>query len=358
MADALAPGATIGILGGGQLGRMTALAAAKLGYRAHVLAPPGDNPAFQVAAHTQAAYEDAAALDAFAQAVDVVTLEFENLPAAALDRLAAARPVRPGRSVLETAQHRIREKTFFDRIGVPTAPWVPVRGPGDLEAGLARLGRPAVLKTATQGYDGKGQFVIGPETDLAGAGPVLTAGEAILEGFVPFEREISVIVARGPDGSLASYEPAENRHREHILHTTTLPAAIGAETAREADRIARAAAAALDLEGVLAVEMFVSADGGVLVNEMAPRPHNSGHWTLDGAATSQFEQLVRAVCALPLGDPSRLADVEMTNLLGAQAGDWRALMAEPGARVHLYGKADARPGRKMGHVTRLSWPGS
>lgn len=358
MAEALAPGATIGILGAGQLGRMTALAAAKLGYRAHVFAPPGDNPAFDVAAHTQAAYADAAALDAFARTVDVVTLEFENLPAEALDRLAATRPVRPGRSVLETAQHRIREKSFFDRIGVPTAPWAPVRGPGELAAALERIGRPAVLKTATLGYDGKGQLKIGPDTDLSAAAAILHAGEAILEGFVAFEREISVIVARGPDGAMATYEPAENRHRDHILHTTTLPAAIAPETARQADAIARAAAEALDLEGLLAVEMFVGADGAVLANEMAPRPHNSGHWTMDAAATSQFEQLVRAVCGLPLGDPARVAQVQMTNLLGADAAAWRALMAEPGARVHLYGKGEARPGRKMGHVNRLFWPGS
>lgn len=352
--DALPPGSTIGILGGGQLGRMTALAAANLGYRCLILAPKGDNPAFQVAEGIEAEYTDETALAKLAARADVVTLEFENLPVAALDFLAQRVPVRPGRKVLETGQHRIREKSFFDGIGAPTAPWVAVRSRTDLVAGVAKLGYPCVLKTATLGYDGKGQLKLQGPDDLAAADPILAAGEAILEGFVTFALEISVLVARGVDGAVLCYEPAENAHKNHILDVTRVPARIAPDTAEQARAIAVKAAEALDLVGLLAVEMFVTADGAVLVNEMAPRPHNSGHWTMDGAVTSQFEQLVRAACALPLGDVSRLAPVvEMTNLIGDDADAWPTILAEPGAHLHLYGKAEARPGRKMGHVNRL-----
>ncbi len=353
--DPVPPGSTIGILGGGQLGRMTALAAANLGYRCLILAPRGDNPAFQVADHIEADYEDEAALAALAARADVVTLEFENLPVAALDFLATRVPVRPGRAVLETAQHRIREKSFFDRIGAPTAPWVPVRSELDLRDGVERLGFPCVLKTATLGYDGKGQLKLTGPDDLAAAQAILAAGEAILEGFVRFALEISVIVARGVDGTVICYEPAENAHKNHILDITRVPARIAPDTAEQARAIAVRAAEKLDLIGLLAVEMFVTGDGAVVVNEMAPRPHNSGHWSMDGAVTSQFEQLVRAVCGLALGDVSRLAPVvEMTNLIGDDAAAWAEILAEPGAHLHLYGKAEARPGRKMGHVNRLN----
>jgi 5-(carboxyamino)imidazole ribonucleotide synthase len=349
------PGAIIGILGGGQLGRMTALAAARLGYRCVVLAPKGDNPAFHVAEAIEAGYDDTEALDRLAARAAVVTLEFENLPVAALDRIASRGvPVRPGRRVLETAQHRVREKSFFDSIGAPTAPWAPVRGPEDLLEAVSRIGYPCVLKTATLGYDGKGQVKLRGSKDVAAGLALAAGGEAILEGFVDFALEISVIVARSPDGAVVPYEPAENAHRNHILDVTRVPARISAETAARARAIAVQAAEALDLTGLLAVEMFVGHDGAVLVNEMAPRPHNSGHWSMDGARTDQFEQLVRAICGLPLGDPGRLAPVvEMTNLIGDDAARWPEILAEPGARLHLYGKAEARPGRKMGHVNRL-----
>jgi 5-(carboxyamino)imidazole ribonucleotide synthase len=352
------PGATIGILGGGQLGRMTALAAARLGYRCHVYAPDAaDGPAAQVCARaTVAAYDDAAALAAFAATVDVVTLEFENIPLASARFLAARVPLRPGPQALEIGQDRVGEKMFFGTFAA-TAPWAEVHDLAGLEAALDAIGRPAVLKTTRMGYDGKGQVKIDTETSAAEAWAALGAPRgAILEGFIAFEREISVIVARAADGTTAAFEAVENRHVNHILDTTIAPAAVPAAVANEARRIALEAVARLDLVGLLAVEMFVTADGRVLVNEMAPRPHNSGHWTMDGARTDQFEQLVRAVCGLPLGDPSARCDTVMKNLLGDAGEDWPALLADPTAKLHLYGKADARPGRKMGHVNRLGAP--
>lgn len=356
----LPPGSTIGILGGGQLGRMTALAAARLGYRAHVFCPEADSPAAQVAAAaTVAGWDDNAALDRFAGAVDVVTSEFENVPMPAAARLAAAGvPVRPSPRVLGIAQDRLAEKAAVTALDIPTAPHVAVDAAAGLAAAVARIGRPAVLKSNRLGYDGKGQTRIGPDTDLAAAWAVVAghAGAdagAILEGEVAFDREISVIAARGIDGRLATYVPVENRHADHILATTTAPAPIAPDTAALADRIARRLATGLEVVGLLAVEMFVTADGGLLVNELAPRPHNSGHWTMDACTVSQFEQLVRAICGLPLGDPARHADAVMTNLIGDAATEWATLLAEPGACLHLYGKAAARAGRKMGHVNRL-----
>jgi 5-(carboxyamino)imidazole ribonucleotide synthase len=349
----LAPGSVIGIVGGGQLGRMIALAAARIGYRCHILAPEPDSPAAQVTnLATVAGYEDAAALERFGAAVDVVTLEFENLPVEALAALAQMRPVYPAPSVLAICQDRREEKAFLSRIGVPIAPYATVEDAASLDGALARLGRPAILKGARFGYDGKGQTRIAADTAVAD----LWAGQpspCVLEGWIDFEREISVITARGQDGTTLSYVPVENRHRDQILVQTIAPAPISADLAQEAQALAERIAAALDLVGLLAVEMFVTRDRQLLVNELAPRPHNSGHWTIDACAVSQFEQLVRAICGLPLGDPGRFADAIMDNLLGAEVERWPMLLAEAGARLHLYGKDTVRPGRKLGHVTRL-----
>lgn len=350
----LAPGATIGIIGGGQLGRMTAMAAARLGYRCHIFCPEDDSPAAEVAAAaTVAAYEDHAALEAFAAAVDVVTFEFENIPADSVKVLSRKVPVRPGWHVLETAQDRVLEKSFFNSIGVATAPWRAVDDLAGLEAAVAVLGRPAVLKTRRFGYDGKGQVKIRPDTDLADAWRALAGAPAILEGFIDFESEASVIVARGQDGATVLYDVAANTHRNHILHRTVAPAPLDAARAAEATAIGRKTAEKLDLVGLLAVELFIPRQGPMLANEMAPRPHNSGHWTMDGTQCGQFEQLVRAAAGLPLGCTERLADAEMTNLIGDDINQWPEILQEPNAHLHLYGKKETRPGRKMGHVTRL-----
>lgn len=354
----LPPGSTVGIIGGGQLGRMAALAAARLGYRVHVFTPEQDSPAAQVsAAATVAEYGDETAIAAFARAVDVVTFEFENIPADSVRLMASLVPVRPGWNVLETAQDRIDEKQFFNDLGIATAPWRAVTSAAELAAALTEIGRPAVLKTARMGYDGKGQVRIDEATDPAEAwaalGTGLTGGgRGILEGFIDFLGEISVIIARGADGAWAAFDPAWNVHRHHILDTSTIPAPISAATAAQAIDIARRAAEALNVVGLLAVEMFVTPTG-LLVNEMAPRPHNSGHWTMDACLTDQFEQFIRAVCGLPLGSAARHSNAVMTNLIGADADCWREILADPDARLHLYGKAEARPGRKMGHVNRL-----
>ncbi|MFA7429690.1 MAG: 5-(carboxyamino)imidazole ribonucleotide synthase [Rhodospirillaceae bacterium] len=349
----VAPGGTIGILGGGQLGRMIALAAARLGYRCHIFTPEKDSPAAQVAAAcTVAAYDDRTALAAFAKAVDVVTLEFENVPVVTVEFLAQTVAVRPGAQVLAVAQDRVSEKTFFNTF-TETAPWRAVNNEADLAAAVAALGTPSILKTTRLGYDGKGQTRIEADTNLSEAWAAIGRAPAILEGFVTFEREISVIVARAPDGAEEAYCPVQNEHRHHILDTTTAPAPIPDAVAEAAMDIARRAATDLDLIGLLAVEMFVTADGRVLVNEMAPRPHNSGHWTMDACYTDQFEQLVRAVCGLPLGSPQHRCGAVMKNLLGDDAHDWHAILSDPKARLHLYGKAEARAGRKMGHVNYL-----
>jgi 5-(carboxyamino)imidazole ribonucleotide synthase len=254
------------------------------------------------------------------------------------------------------AQDRAAEKTFLNEAGIETAPWARVENAADLAPALERLGRPAVLKTARFGYDGKGQTMIGPDTGTDGVFDSLGRVPCVLEGFVDFEREISVLAARGLDGTIACYEPVENVHRDHILHRTLVPASISAQTAAAATDIARRTAEALDYRGLLAVEMFVAPDGRVLANEIAPRPHNSGHWTIDAAQTSQFEQTVRAICGLPLGDTGHIAPCEMRNLIGDEANDWPGILAQPGARLHLYGKSESRPGRKMGHVTVLNPP--
>ena len=352
--DPPAPGATIGIMGGGQLGRMTALAAARLGYRCHIFAPEADGPAEQVsAAATIAAYTDATALDAFAGAVDVVTFEFENVPHESVRRLAERVAVYPRWDCLRICQDRLEEKDFLNRMGVATAPYRGVTSAAELTDAVAALGRPCVLKTRRFGYDGKGQVAIDSGTDLAVAWRQMGANDGVLEGFIDFEREISVIVARNRAGVSAAFNPVENRHRHHILHTTLAPAHIKADLAREAVAVAERIAETLDLVGLLAVEMFVTRDGRLLVNELAPRPHNSGHWTIDACPTSQFEQFVRAVLGLPLGSVQRHSDALMTNLIGEEGGRWADFLREPGDMLHMYGKAAARPGRKMGHVTRL-----
>lgn len=351
---ALPPGAAIGILGGGQLGRMAALAAARLGYRCHVFSPDADAPAKEVsAAQTTAPYEDEDAARAFAQAVDVVTFEFENVPDRTLAAISEIVDVRPGVEALHVSQDRAIEKKFLADNAVGTAPWAPIGSREDLIAAKA-VGFPAILKTARFGYDGKGQVRIDSESGLEAAWAEIGNAPAVLEGFVDFEREISVIVARGADGRTQSYTPVDNVHRDHILHTTTAPSTIGAALAGTARKTAERIAEALDLAGLLAVEMFVTRDGNILVNEIAPRPHNSGHWTMDACAVSQFEQFIRAVAGLPLGDPERHSDAVMTNLIGDEADRWLQISEEAGACLHLYGKAESRPGRKMGHVNRLS----
>jgi 5-(carboxyamino)imidazole ribonucleotide synthase len=350
------PGSTIGILGGGQLGRMTAMAAARLGYRCHIFCPDADSPAFQVAAaHTIAAYEDEAALEGFARAIDVATLEFENIPVASLAYLEQRVAVRPRPAILDITQHRLREKDFLRAIGIGTADYRSIAGAGELEAAAKALGRPAILKSAMFGYDGKGQVAIGAATKPQEAWRAMGGSEGILEAFVDFAAEISVIAARGADGTIACYDPVENRHVRHILDTSIAPARLSPQLKDEAVAIARRIAEALELVGLVAVEMFLTRDERLLVNELAPRPHNSGHWTIDACAVSQFEQFVRAVCGLPLGAPARHSDTVMKNLLGDEIARWPELLAQPGICLHLYGKSEARAGRKMGHFTRL-WP--
>ena len=351
----LKPGATIGILGGGQLARMMALAAAPLGLKCHVFAPKGDNPAVDVsAAYTEADYTDEAALERFASAVDVVTYEFENVPARTAEVLAARRPVHPNPRALAVTQDRLTEKTFIRDLGLPVPDFRAVDSLDDLKVAADAMGGFGVLKTRRFGYDGKGQAMIRPETDLNEAWEKVGKAPSILEAFVPFDRECSVIAARSANGSSAAYEICENEHRHHILSRTILPASVSPRLGHEAMAMAEKIAAALDYVGVMTVELFVAGDR-LLVNEIAPRVHNSGHWTIEGAETSQFENHIRAVAGWPLGLTRRLGRIEMDNLVGDEADRWEALLKEPGAHLHLYGKAESRPGRKMGHVTRV-WP--
>ncbi len=351
----IAPGGVIGILGGGQLGRMTAMAAARLGYRVHTYCPDHDGPASQVSWKTTvAAYDDHAALRAFADSVDVVTFEFENIPAETTELLAELKPTRPRPRVLYLTQERLREKHFLATINVPTTRFLEVARPEALAPAVQALGRPSILKSARFGYDGKGQVRIDADTDLAEAWKRMGGDLGILEGFVDFEKEISVMVARGPDGGVALYVPVENQHRHHILDVTLAPARVEAAVIARAEAIARHIAQEIELVGILGVEMFVTRSGEVLVNELAPRPHNSGHWTIDACLTSQFEQFVRAVCGLPLGSTERHSDALMKNLIGADIDAWADLLGDPALKLHLYGKAEPRPGRKMGHTTRLS----
>ncbi|HTV33406.1 MAG TPA: 5-(carboxyamino)imidazole ribonucleotide synthase [Methylocella sp.] len=363
----LVPGATIGILGGGQLGRMLALGAAKLGLKTNVYAEDPESPAFSVATVcTLAPYEDEEALQSFARKVELVTYEFENIPARTAHILAQSGLVRPSPEALAICQDRLAEKEFLAAAGIKTAPYMRVDDAGALARAVAQIGRPSILKTRRFGYDGKGQVLLREGADLAVTFRALGGTAAILEAIVPFAKEISVVAARGPDNRFAAYDVCENVHENHILKTTRAPARLSQDAAAEAVRMTRVIAEALDYCGILTVEMFVVGDptgetpGGwsLCVNEIAPRVHNSGHWTLDGAITSQFEQHIRAVAGWPLGCPHRLgagenAYVEMENLIGEEVLEWAKILSEPGASLHLYGKAEARPGRKMGHVTRF-----
>ena len=352
MTDPLPSGSVIGILGGGQLGRMLALAAARLGLRVHIYEPAADCPAAQVAARCwTAAHDDTAALRDFAASVDVVTYEFENIPPAALDVIEAQRPVRPGRQALVTSRDRLAEKTFLSGLGLQTAPFAAVSTQAELLAALDRVGTPAILKTRTLGYDGKGQVRIAAPANAAAALDALAGAPAILEGLVQFSREVSVIAARGVDGAVAAYDPGENVHQDGILRTTTVPARLTPGQRTDAVLIAARILNALDYVGVLGVEMFVT-DHGLIVNEIAPRVHNSGHWTQNGCLVDQFEQHIRAVAGWPLGDGSRHSDVVMENLIGDDVTRIPRIARE-GAAIHLYGKGQARAGRKMGHVNRL-----
>lgn len=350
----LPPGSTIGILGGGQLGRMLALAAADLGFDVAVFTDEPDSPAARVASHTVLApYSDRDALTAFARRVDVVTPEFENVPAETAEALlAAGAPVRPGSRVLATAQDRYAEKSFFVQAGIATPAFAAIDSQTDLERALGEIGAPAILKTRRLGYDGRGQIRIQKPDDARGAYERLGA-PGILEEFCRFEREASVIAARACDGGVCFYDLCENEHAGGILSRTTLPAKVGADTQTQARAAAHVVLDAFEYVGVLTLEFFVMPGGALIANEMAPRVHNSGHWTIEGALTSQFEQHIRAIAGWPLGPATRVADIEMLNLIGEQANDWAELAADPMARLHLYGKRDARSGRKMGHVTRL-----
>jgi len=356
----LKPGATIGILGGGQLGRMLALAAARLGLRCHIYSPERNSCAFQVTPlSTCASYEDERALMRFAAAVDVITYEFENVPAKTAALLAKRKPVTPDPTVLEITQDRLIEKNFVAELGIATAPYASVHSASQLAAAVESVGLPAVLKTRHFGYDGKGQAKIGKGGDPAAAWRSLQNAPCILEGFIAFEREVSMVAARGADGKVECFDVTENEHRDHILKTSRVPAKVAAPLAADARRIAARIAKAFGYVGVLAVEMFVVQRGrsrALLVNEIAPRVHNSGHWTIDGATVSQFEQHIRAVAGWPLAKPLRLGRVEMTNLIGAEIDEAAHWLGVPGASLHIYGKGEARPGRKMGHVTRV-WPG-
>jgi 5-(carboxyamino)imidazole ribonucleotide synthase len=358
MSDPLPPGSTIGILGGGQLGRMLAVAAAELGLRCHIFCPDPDSPAFDVsAARTIAGYDDAKALERFAGSVDAITYEFENVDLGAAERLAAARPLRPGARALEVSQDRLSEKRFLEQNGIPVGGYRPVDDAAGLERALTELGAPAILKTRRFGYDGKGQVRVEADSDAGEALAAIGNAPAVLEAFVPFRCEVSVIGVRDVGGTCASYSVTENVHRDHILATSTVPASVDAGTEAAAREIAVTIMNALDYVGVMGIEFFVVAGSGgesLLVNEIAPRVHNSGHWTQDGCAVSQFENHIRAVAGWPLGPTERHADMVMTNLVGADAEDWSSLAADPRARLHLYGKREIRPGRKMGHVNRVT----
>ena len=354
----LVPGATIGILGAGQLGRMLAIAALKVGLRCHVYAPEAEAPAYDAAmARTIAPYEDEAALTAFSEAIDVATYEFENVPTETVDFLNRLKPVRPGVRALALTQDRLTEKTFLRDLGLETAPFLPIDNAGALVRAVAELGRPSIVKTRRFGYDGKGQAMIREGSDVGSLHRQLGGGPMILEGFVVFDREVSVVAARSLEGDIVAFDLCENEHERHILARTRLPARVGANVEAQAQAIAAKILTALDYVGVMGVELFVGRDRSgaerLVVNEIAPRVHNSGHWTIDGAQTSQFEQHIRAIAGWPLGSPARHGAIEMHNLIGEDAQDWRDILAQPDLSLHLYGKLETRPGRKMGHVTRV-----
>lgn len=355
MTEPLPVGATIGILGGGQLGRMLSVAAARLGLKTHIFEPSAGAPAGDVAYQvTTASYTDEAALKAFGNSVDVITYEFENIPTSALDLLEALAPIHPGRQALATSQDRLTEKTFLQGLGLQTAPFANVTNADDLQAAIAKIGTPAILKTRRLGYDGKGQARIMTPDDAASALSDMAGRPAVLEGFVQFSHEVSVIGARSQDGAVACYDPGENVHEAGILRTTTVPAKLSPSQRTDAVLIAARVLNALDYVGVMGVELFVTPQG-LIVNEFAPRVHNSGHWTQNGCTICQFEQHIRAVAGWPLGDGSRHSDVVMENLIGDDM-DRVPDLAKTNAAIHLYGKADVKPGRKMGHVNRVIRP--
>jgi 5-(carboxyamino)imidazole ribonucleotide synthase len=352
----LAPSATIGILGGGQLGRMLAMAAARLGLKTHIYEPGANAPAAQVATHTTCApYDDVAALTGFAQAVDVITYEFENIPTGALDILETITPVRPNRAALAISQDRIDEKTFLQSLGLSTAPFAAIDSLTDLSRALDTITAPAILKSRRLGYDGKGQARLNSPDDAATALAQMNGAPAILEGFIDFTLEVSVIGARSADGQIACYDPGQNTHQDGILHTTTVPAQLTTAQRTDAVLIAANILNALNYIGVIGVELFVTPTK-LIVNEIAPRVHNSGHWTQNGCAIDQFEQHIRAVAGWPLGDGSRHSNIEMLNLIGNDIDNIASLAVDPTIALHLYGKSDARPGRKMGHANRLLGP--
>ena len=359
MIRVIAPGAALGLLGGGQLGRMFAMAARRMGYRVHAFSPEDDSPAGQVAdLEVTASYEDLDALRAFARGVEVVTFEFENVPTEAIDAVEALAPVRPSAVALHMAQQRAREKTFLADRGVPTASFAPAESFEELWDAVARVGTPAVVKTAAFGYDGKGQHKVTTPADVEQVWTAIRHQPAIVEKFISLQAEVSIVAARGADGEIVLYPPFENRHRDHVLDVTTVPAAIAPAVAKQAGEITRTILEELQYVGVLCVEFFLSTDGDLLVNELAPRPHNSGHLTCDAAATSQFEQQVRAVCGLPLGSPEIPRPAAMANLLGDLWAEgepnWAAVCRFADVKLHLYGKTDPRPGRKMGHLTTVA----
>ncbi len=356
MSDLLHPGAVIGILGGGQLGRMLSVAAARLGFVSHIFEPGANPPAGQVADRvTTAAYDDVKALTAFAASVDVITYEFENIPTAALDALEAHRPIRPGRESLRISQDRLTEKTFLRELGLQTAPFANVTDLDSLTAAVEAIGTPAILKTRRFGYDGKGQSRLAAPDDIESALADMAGAPAVLEGFVEFSHEVSVIAARGLTRDIACFDPGENVHRDGILRTTTVPARLSPSQRTDAVLLAANILNALDYVGVLGVELFVTPKG-LIVNEIAPRVHNSGHWTQNGCAVDQFEQHIRAIVGWPLGNGQRHSDVVMENLIGADM-DWLPELArEPDTALHLYGKAETKAGRKMGHLNRIRRP--
>jgi 5-(carboxyamino)imidazole ribonucleotide synthase len=352
------PGAVIGVLGSGQLGRMFGIAARQMGYRVHTLSPETDTPTGQVAdVEINASYQDLDAVRAFAMNVDVVTFEFENVPAACVEVAAQFAPVRPAGSVLYTAQHRLREKSFLAANGFPTTPLIPVHSLDELRSAVEQVGLPAILKTAGFGYDGKGQVRITDAAETAAAFDATASRDLILEAFVDFELEFSIVAARGLDDSFAHWGIIENRHRNHILDLSFTPSTVSDNLARKAIEIARELLSVLDVVGVLCIEFFLTRGQEILINELAPRPHNSGHLTINASLTSQFEQQVRAVCGLPLGSTEYISAVAMANLLGdlwkEGEPDWAAACADPDVKLHVYGKIEPRPGRKMGHLTAL-----
>ena len=351
MTEAIGPGGVVGILGGGQLGRMLAIAAAQLGLKAHIYCPDANPPAGDVSAAVSiGSYDDAVRLEAFARSVDVVTYEFENVPAATVEAIAPFAPVRPGARALAVAQDRLAEKDFLTGVGLGVAPYAAVDDAESLAVALDEIGLPAILKTRRFGYDGKGQARIMSRADAQGALEDIAGAPAILEGFVAFRRELSVVAARGIDGAIRAFDAAENVHEGGILRTSAVPAAGSEGAAKIAEKILNA----LDYVGVIGVELFECEDGALLVNEIAPRVHNTGHWTIEACATDQFQQHIRAVCGWPLAPSDRHADAVMTNLIGDEADEWGKLAERPGAAIHLYGKGEARPGRKMGHVTQTT----